>query len=151
MSDYKVARLEEIGSRLVAAEPRLSIMCGYAVERFDTASGVRLRSICRQHTHAIAAERGPTPAPADVTAPPPAERARAFNRLLATSPQLSTVIMRQIIEHLRAGPERVGVSRPVTIGMVPVSAGVDALSIACSRAAHRVFRQAPRPRRPRFT
>ena len=79
-----VARLEEIGSRLVAAEPRLSIMCGYAVERFDTASGVRLRSICRQHTHAIAAERGPTPAPDDVTAPPPAERARAFNRLLAS-------------------------------------------------------------------
>ena len=27
-----------------------------------------------------------------------------FNRLLATSPQLSTVIMRQIIEHLRARP-----------------------------------------------
>ena len=53
-----------------------------------------------------------------------------FNRLLATSPQLSTVIMRQIIEHLRAGPEGRGASRPVTIGVVPISAGVDARAFA---------------------
>jgi len=59
-----------------------------------------------------------------------------FNRLLATSPQLSTVIMRQIIEHLRADPERVRASRPVTIGVVPVSAGVAARSFADRLATH---------------
>jgi NTE family protein len=69
-----------------------------------------------------------------------------FNRLLATSPQLSTVIMRQIIEHLRADPERVRASRPVTIGVVPVSAGVAARICGQARSASRPIREGARRR-----
>jgi NTE family protein len=59
----------------------------------------------------------------------------AFNRLLATSPQLSMVITRQIIEHLRARPAHVGAARPVTIGVIPISAGVEARALADRVAA----------------
>jgi NTE family protein len=48
-----------------------------------------------------------------------------FNRLLATSPQLSVVLTRQIIEHLQSRQDLFRAARPVTIGLVPVSAGVD--------------------------
>jgi len=60
----------------------------------------------------------------------------AFDGLLATSPQLAMVITRQIIEHLQAGPERGRASRPVTIGMIPVSSGVDVRAFAERLAAH---------------
>lgn len=59
-----------------------------------------------------------------------------FNRLLATSPQLSVVMTRQIIEHLRSREDLFHAARPVTIGLVPVSAGVDARTFADSLAAH---------------
>ena len=60
----------------------------------------------------------------------------AFDELLATSPRLAMVITRQIIEHLQAGPERGRVSRPVTIGIVPISSGVDTRAFAERLAAH---------------
>jgi NTE family protein len=60
----------------------------------------------------------------------------AFNGLLATSPQLSMVITRQIIEHLQAGSVRDGASRPVTIGVIPVSAGVAPRAFAERLAVH---------------
>ncbi|MFO1414037.1 MAG: patatin-like phospholipase family protein [Burkholderiales bacterium] len=59
-----------------------------------------------------------------------------FQRLLATSAQLSVVLTRQIIQHLRAGLSPYGAARPVTIGLVPVSANVDAASLATKLAAH---------------
>ena len=60
----------------------------------------------------------------------------AFDELLATSPRLAMAITRQIIEHLQAGPERGRVSRPVTIGIVPISSGVDTRAFAERLAAH---------------
>jgi NTE family protein len=47
-----------------------------------------------------------------------------FNRLLATSPQLSVVLTRQIIEHLQSREDLFRAARPVTIGLIPVSDGV---------------------------
>ncbi|MFO1323987.1 MAG: patatin-like phospholipase family protein [Burkholderiales bacterium] len=47
-----------------------------------------------------------------------------FNRLLATSPRLSVVLTRQIIEHLQSREDLFRAARPVTIGLVPISAGV---------------------------
>jgi len=59
-----------------------------------------------------------------------------FDRLLATSPRLSVVMTRQIIEHLRSRQERFRAARPVTIALVPVSAGVDVRAFAQSLAQH---------------
>ncbi|MFO1305022.1 MAG: patatin-like phospholipase family protein [Burkholderiales bacterium] len=59
-----------------------------------------------------------------------------FDRLLATSPRLSVVMTRQIIEHLRSREENFRAARPVTIALVPVSAGVDVASFARSLAGH---------------
>jgi len=59
----------------------------------------------------------------------------AFDGLLATSPQLAMVITRQIIEHLQAAQERGRASRAVTIGMIPVSPGVDVRAFAEGFAA----------------
>jgi NTE family protein len=59
-----------------------------------------------------------------------------FDRLLATSPRLSVVMTRQIIEHLRSRDDRYRVPRPVTIALVPVSRGVDRRAFARSLARH---------------
>ena len=59
-----------------------------------------------------------------------------FDRLLATSPRLSVVMTRQIIEHLRSREDRFRAARPVTIALVPVSAGVDVHAFAQSLAEH---------------
>ena len=53
-----------------------------------------------------------------------------FNRLLATSPQLSVVLTRQIIEHLQSREDLFRAARPVTIGLLPISAGVHARAFA---------------------
>jgi NTE family protein len=60
----------------------------------------------------------------------------AFNALFATSPQLSIVLTRQIIEHLRAGSARHTLARPVTIGLVPISAGLSPRAFADHLALH---------------
>lgn len=59
-----------------------------------------------------------------------------FNRLLATSPQLSVVMTRQIIDHLRSREDLFHAARPVTIGLVPVSTSVDARAFADKLATH---------------
>lgn len=59
-----------------------------------------------------------------------------FQRLLATSPQLSVVLTRQIIQHLRAGLAPYGAARPVTIALVPVTAQADAPDLARKLAVH---------------
>ncbi len=59
-----------------------------------------------------------------------------FDRLLATSPRLSVVMTRQIIEHLRSREETFRAARPVTIALVPVSRGVDVAAFAQSLAGH---------------
>jgi NTE family protein len=61
-----------------------------------------------------------------------------FDRLLATSPRLSVVMTRQIIEHLRSGDDRYRVPRPVNIALVPVSGSVDVRAFAQSLARHLV-------------
>ncbi len=58
-----------------------------------------------------------------------------FGPLLASSPQLSIVLTRQIIEHLKAAQERANLARPVTIAVVPVTGNVDAGAIARRLAA----------------
>ena len=59
-----------------------------------------------------------------------------FDRLLTTSPKLSVVMTRQIIEHLRSREESFRAARPVTIALVPVSGGVDVRALAQSLARH---------------
>jgi NTE family protein len=59
-----------------------------------------------------------------------------FNRLLATSPQLSVVLTRQIIEHLQSREDLFRAARPVTIGLIPISGGVQAGAFAQRLAAH---------------
>lgn len=59
-----------------------------------------------------------------------------FDRLLTTSPRLSVVMTRQIIEHLRSRQEHFRAARPVTIALVPVSKGVDVSAFAQSLARH---------------
>ena len=59
-----------------------------------------------------------------------------FDRLLATSPRLSVVMTRQIIEHLRSRDDRYRVPRPVNIALVPVSRGVDVRAFAQSLGRH---------------
>jgi NTE family protein len=59
-----------------------------------------------------------------------------FDRLLASSPRLSVVMTRQIIEHLRSRDDGYRVARPVNIALVPVSRGVDGRAFAQSLARH---------------
>lgn len=53
-----------------------------------------------------------------------------FHALLAASPKLSIALTRQIIGRLRAPQPRGDLARPVTIALMPVSAGVDGADIA---------------------
>jgi CheY-like chemotaxis protein len=48
--------LEGLASSLIDVKPELSILCGYAVERFKDGSGAQLRAVCQKHTHIIPAE-----------------------------------------------------------------------------------------------
>ena len=59
-----------------------------------------------------------------------------FNTLFATSPQLSMVLTRQIIEHLRTSSTRKILARPVTLGLIPISAGVPTRVFADRLASH---------------
>lgn len=49
-----------------------------------------------------------------------------FQRLLATSVQLSMALTRQIIQRLQTEQSRSVLASPVTMGLLPISAGVDA-------------------------
>ena len=59
-----------------------------------------------------------------------------FSELLATSSQLSIALTRQIIKRLQTVQRRSDLARPVTIGMLPISAGVHAGEFTARLAEH---------------
>ncbi|MEO5734572.1 MAG: patatin-like phospholipase family protein [Rubrivivax sp.] len=54
----------------------------------------------------------------------------AFEELLATSPQVSVALTRQIIARLQSEQRRSDPARPVTMGLLPISAGLDSPAFA---------------------
>jgi CheY-like chemotaxis protein len=49
--------VEGIANTLIETNPRLSILSGYAIERFkDDTNSARFRAVCQKHTHVIPAE-----------------------------------------------------------------------------------------------
>jgi NTE family protein len=58
-----------------------------------------------------------------------------FNRLAPSSPRFSALLTRQIIAHLQSREDLFQAERPVTLALVPVSAGVDAAAFAQRLAA----------------
>jgi len=58
-----------------------------------------------------------------------------FNHLLASSPQVSLALTRQIIQRLRSEQSSSPRDRPVTIGLLPISAGVDLARFGARLAA----------------
>lgn len=61
---------------------------------------------------------------------------QAFHQLLARSASLSILMTRQIIQRLRQVESRSPLARPVTIALVPITAGVDAQALAGRLAMH---------------
>jgi len=59
----------------------------------------------------------------------------AFNHLLAGSVQLSIALTRQLIKRLQAVQTRSELARPVTIGLLPITTGVQAHAFADALAA----------------
>jgi CheY-like chemotaxis protein len=50
-------QFEALASSLLDLQPQLSILCGYAIERFkDDRSAAQLRAVCQKHAHVIPAE-----------------------------------------------------------------------------------------------
>jgi CheY-like chemotaxis protein len=50
-------QFEGLASSLFDQQPQLSILCGYAIERFkDHTNAAELRAVCQKHTHVIPAE-----------------------------------------------------------------------------------------------
>jgi NTE family protein len=58
-----------------------------------------------------------------------------FTQLLATSPEVSTALTRQIIQRLQTERSMTLIDKPVTMALLPISAGVDAAALAASLAA----------------
>lgn len=58
-----------------------------------------------------------------------------FNQLLATSPEVSTALTRQIIQRLQTERSLSVIDKPVTMALLPVSDGVDAAALAAELAA----------------
>jgi NTE family protein len=59
-----------------------------------------------------------------------------FQRLLATSAPMGVALTRQLIRRLQAVQLRSELARPVTVGLLPVSAGVDVRVLALQLADH---------------
>ncbi|HSW05949.1 cyclic nucleotide-binding and patatin-like phospholipase domain-containing protein [Aquabacterium sp.] len=57
-----------------------------------------------------------------------------FDLLLASNAMMSRALTRQIIRRLKAPPSRTVYARPITIGLLPVSSGVDLTSFAAQLA-----------------
>src|SRR5689334_24595110 len=58
-------QFEGLASVLLDLKPQLSILCGYALERFKyDSSGAQLRAVCQKHSHVIPAESFDTTLPA---------------------------------------------------------------------------------------
>jgi len=58
-----------------------------------------------------------------------------FNHLLSTSPEVSMALTRQIIQRLQTERSHSVIDKPVTMALLPISAGVDAAGLAASLAA----------------
>lgn len=59
-----------------------------------------------------------------------------FKQLLGVSEQISIALTRQIIARLKTEGRRSLLDKPVTVGLLPISAGVDALDFARQLAEH---------------
>ncbi len=59
-----------------------------------------------------------------------------FSTLLTSSPQLTITLTRQIIGHLRTAHSRSALERPVMIGLLPITSGVDQRDFGNRLAAH---------------
>jgi NTE family protein len=59
----------------------------------------------------------------------------AFHQLLASSPRLSMLLTRQLIQRLQAPPARADQSRPVVLTLMPITAGIDLPAFAARLAA----------------
>jgi NTE family protein len=59
----------------------------------------------------------------------------AFNELLASSARISILLTRQIIQRLQKPQLRSDLARPVTIALIPITAGIDVASFAARLAA----------------
>ncbi len=60
----------------------------------------------------------------------------AFERLLVASPQLSVALTRQLIRRLQTVQTRSELARPVTLALLPITAGVDAAAFTAALAEH---------------
>ncbi len=60
----------------------------------------------------------------------------AFHQLLAASTRLSIALTRQLIQRLQQTQARSRLPRPVTVALLPISAGVDARGFADALAGH---------------
>jgi CheY-like chemotaxis protein len=86
-------RLEELWNEVLDRQ-QVSLLCGYAIERFDAdVKATQLQAICRQHTHVIPTEEF-TESPDDRTRLERVallqQRARAFDRQLTDDRSTST-------------------------------------------------------------
>jgi NTE family protein len=59
----------------------------------------------------------------------------AFDQLVGASPQVAMALTRQIIQRLKTEHQRAPYAAPVTVGLLPVSAGVDGAAFARDLAA----------------
>jgi NTE family protein len=59
----------------------------------------------------------------------------AFDQLLASSAQVSVALTRQIIRRLKEAHAPSVFARPITVGLLPISAGIDAVALARQLAA----------------
>jgi NTE family protein len=59
----------------------------------------------------------------------------AFDRLIAASSQVSVALTRQIIQRLKTEHQTAAYAAPVTVGLMPVTAGVDGPALARALAA----------------
>lgn len=73
-------QLEGLASSLLDLKPQLSILCGYAMERFkDDTNAAQLRAVCQKHTHVIPAESFTDSLDDRMLAPQPPPRMRTFD------------------------------------------------------------------------
>jgi CheY-like chemotaxis protein len=71
---------EGIAHSLLDFQPQLSILCGYAIERFDDdTNAARIRSVCQKHTHVIPAESFTDALHGRMLATQPTPRMRTFD------------------------------------------------------------------------
>lgn len=79
-------QMEDLAGMLLDMEPRLSILCGYALERFEEdAHAACFRAVCQKHSHVMPAERFSNPEPTIYVIDDNSTLRRALGRLLIAS------------------------------------------------------------------